>query len=145
MREKEERDQLKAVKAQEAAERKAESKHQKQAYNAQKVTRLPEIGTCKTSQSTGPRKKRWCGGAVARGQPVVCARSPTPQVIQSSCARKLFQKSIRRWQGNRIGLCCTTVEDLEIISIVCGSIALFLWPALRGRSGCSVTPCVRCT
>jgi hypothetical protein len=40
VREKEERDQVKAKKAEEAAERKAERERQKQAHNAQKALQL---------------------------------------------------------------------------------------------------------
>ncbi|CAN9260737.1 unnamed protein product [Alternaria alternata] len=55
-REKEERDWLKAKKAKEVAERKAEGERQKQARDYQRSIQKPPAGKCKASQQAAPRK-----------------------------------------------------------------------------------------
>lgn len=89
LREKEERAQLRAVKAAEVAERKAEKERQKQARNAEKAVQLPQTGKRKASQSTAPQNqhKRGCLGGGSR--PIARGRSPTPPPKLNSRGRKI--------------------------------------------------------
>lgn len=89
LREKEERAQLRAVKAAEVAERKAEKERQKQARNAEKAVQLPQTGKRKASQSAAPQNqhKRGCLGGGSR--PIARGRSPTPPPKLNSRGRKI--------------------------------------------------------
>jgi hypothetical protein len=69
MREKEERDQLKAVKAQEVAERKAAREVQKRNCNAGKNIQLPHQGKRKASRQLQPRTTKKPGIVGARSHP----------------------------------------------------------------------------
>jgi hypothetical protein len=75
VKEKEERDRVRAEKAKEAAERKAQKERDKQAHNAEKAIQLPQRGKRKASQSAAPRKKQNCGAVAAR-RGVVAAEPP---------------------------------------------------------------------
>ena len=75
MREKEERERVRAEKAQEAAERKAQRQRDKQARDAEKAVQLPQRGKRKASQFSAPRKKQ-NRGAVAARRGVVAAEPP---------------------------------------------------------------------
>jgi len=70
-REKEERGRLKAVKAAEAAERKAHRERDKQARDAEKAVKMPQRGRRKASQVAAPSKKQKRGSATARSRRVV--------------------------------------------------------------------------
>jgi hypothetical protein len=80
-REKAERDQVRAKKAEEAAERKAQRDCDKQAREAEKAVQLPQRGKRKASQSAAPRKKQNHGVGVARTDTVarLCERIKMPQ------------------------------------------------------------------
>jgi hypothetical protein len=87
VREKEERDQLKAEKAAEAAERKVQKERDKQARDAQKAIQLPQRGKRKASQSTAPRKKQNCGAVAARRGVVAAAPPPAPRTYTTRSGR----------------------------------------------------------
>jgi hypothetical protein len=74
-REKEERERVRAEKAEEAAKRKARRERDKQARNAQKAVQLPQRGKRKASTApaaTIPKKRR----TVATARDVVAAEPP---------------------------------------------------------------------
>ena len=89
MREKEERDQLKAERAADAAERKAQKQRDKEARDAAKALQLPQTGKRKASQSAAPQKKQNRGGAAARSRQVTAPRSPTPLPTYNRRGRKI--------------------------------------------------------
>jgi hypothetical protein len=100
VKEKDERDQVKAKKAEEVAERKAERERQKQARDAGKAVQLSQRGKRKVSQVVLPRKKQKCSGTAARSQPVVYAPSPTPpKTKKSSRGRKIKPRKV--WQVSK--------------------------------------------
>ena len=87
--EKEERARLKAVKAAEVAERRAERQRQKDAHDASKSIQLPKTGKRKASQSAAPRKKQNRGAVGGGSRPIAHERSPTPPSTQSRHGRAI--------------------------------------------------------
>ena len=130
-REKEERGRLKAVKAAEAAERKAHRERDKQARDAEKAVQLPQRGKRNASQVQHLARSR----SVVVQQLVVGAlfmsapRHPHPHTT-AVAAKSLRAKRLGEMVCH-IGLYSTSLSYLVIIAIMCGMIA----SCLRGVAG----------
>ena len=92
VREKEEQDQLKAVKAQETAGRKAEQERQKQAHDAEKAIQLSQRGNRTTSKaSTAKKKPAHCAvGACSHPKPATPPPQARTHTTRSGCTAILY-------------------------------------------------------
>ena len=91
MREKEERDRLKAEKAKEVAERKAERERQRQARNHQKAIQKPPIGKRKALQKAALRKKQKRSARDDMGGASRTTRTPTLPHQTNTRGRKILR------------------------------------------------------